>query len=79
MQSAQNFMLSNGGNMGLGDQLVQELQDQLAQRRKMGDAAKNPLALGDMTQNALGMASSMLGFANPQGPGGPLAKSMGLV
>ena len=76
--SAQNFMLGNS-DMGLGDQLVQQLQDQIAARRKTGDVAKNPLALGDITQSSLGMAASLLGFGTPQGAGGPLAKTMGLV
>lgn len=78
MQSAANFILNNA-DMGLGDQLVQQLQDQLAERRKTGDAAKNPLSLGDMTQSALGMAANMLGFGSPGGPGGPLAKTNGVV
>lgn len=74
--SEQNFILNNP-SMGLGDQLVQQLQDNLAERRKLGDAAKNPLSLGDMTQAGLGMATSMLGFGSSTG--GPLAKTMGLV
>lgn len=79
MQSAQNMVLDNAGT-GLGDQLVQQLQDSLEERRKTStDVAKNPLALGDITQSSLGMAATMLGFGSPGGPGGPLAKTNGLV
>lgn len=73
---AANMML-NVTDIGAGDQLAQQLQDELALRRKTGTAAKNPLSMGDMTQQALGMAASMLGFGSPGGPGGPLAKSIG--
>lgn len=77
--SAQNTILQNPG-MGMGDQLIQQLQDTLEQRRKTGDAAKNPLSLGDATQSMLGMASSMLGFNQPASvAGGPLAKVTGNI